>query len=215
MCQACGRPAEEVHHKIHLSPSNICDTSITLNPDNLISLCRDCHFQTHREDTLRKLRKESKYILNENGTYMDENGMMQKRAVHIVYGSPCAGKTTYVKEHMQDGDCVIDPDAIMAALQLKDARKVNNNLRWLVLDLRDDLIRRLADESRDFDCKHVWIIGGYPLRHERETLRDTLHADLIYISATQKECENRARNAYGDEQAAVEIVRDWWQRFEP
>ena len=50
LCVKCGAPAEEVHHKIHLSPSNIGDTNITMNPENLISLCRECHFNEHRGD---------------------------------------------------------------------------------------------------------------------------------------------------------------------
>ena len=42
-CVRCKRPAEEVHHITRLSPDNIKDISITLNPDNLESLCGDCH----------------------------------------------------------------------------------------------------------------------------------------------------------------------------
>ena len=49
-CVKCGRPAEEVHHKKHLTPDNIHDPWIALNPDNLASLCKDCHFAEHRED---------------------------------------------------------------------------------------------------------------------------------------------------------------------
>lgn len=49
-CRICGRPAEEVHHVIHLTPANIWDTSVTLNPDNLISLCHSCHMAEHADD---------------------------------------------------------------------------------------------------------------------------------------------------------------------
>ena len=41
-------PADTVHHIIPLSPKNIHDPSITLNPDNLMALCRDCHAEVHR-----------------------------------------------------------------------------------------------------------------------------------------------------------------------
>lgn len=37
-----------VHHKIHLTPQNISDHEITLNPDNLMLLCRDCHALEHK-----------------------------------------------------------------------------------------------------------------------------------------------------------------------
>ena len=52
LCEKCLErglivPAEEVHHKIHLSPENINDPSIALNDENLIALCRECHRQIH------------------------------------------------------------------------------------------------------------------------------------------------------------------------
>ena len=46
-CEICGAIGEEVHHKIALTPSNITDTNITLNPDNLIYLCKECHNKEH------------------------------------------------------------------------------------------------------------------------------------------------------------------------
>lgn len=46
-CVECGNAAEEVHHIIWLSPSNINDPNISLNPDNLICLCHDCHMSKH------------------------------------------------------------------------------------------------------------------------------------------------------------------------
>lgn len=50
LCQRCGLPAEEVHHKEHLTSSNINDSSISLGLDNLESLCKDCHFKEHEEE---------------------------------------------------------------------------------------------------------------------------------------------------------------------
>lgn len=40
-------PGEQVHHKIELTPENIRDPRVTLNPDNLELLCRDCHLMEH------------------------------------------------------------------------------------------------------------------------------------------------------------------------
>ncbi len=52
LCQDClangmYTPAEEVHHIIELTPENITDPSISLNPGNLVSLCRECHKARH------------------------------------------------------------------------------------------------------------------------------------------------------------------------
>ena len=42
-CVECFGRAEEVHHKIPLDEANINDAAISLNPDNLTSLCGLCH----------------------------------------------------------------------------------------------------------------------------------------------------------------------------
>lgn len=42
-CRDCSSRAEECHHIIPLTPSNIDDYSISLNPDNLVGLCHTCH----------------------------------------------------------------------------------------------------------------------------------------------------------------------------
>ena len=49
-CRAKGLivPAEEVHHKIHLTPANINRPEIALNWRNLVALCKDCHIKEHR-----------------------------------------------------------------------------------------------------------------------------------------------------------------------
>ena len=40
-----------VHHKSYIDTSNIWDTDITLNFDNLELLCIDCHNKEHFEKT--------------------------------------------------------------------------------------------------------------------------------------------------------------------
>lgn len=79
ICQWCGKPAKEVHHKIRLSPSNIGDVRITMNPDNLISLCRDCHMDEHRQEKIAGTKtKQTKRDCGDD-FFFDENGMLQKK----------------------------------------------------------------------------------------------------------------------------------------
>ena len=42
-CYDCGGYASEVHHIIELTPENIGDPAVALNPDNLMCLCWQCH----------------------------------------------------------------------------------------------------------------------------------------------------------------------------
>lgn len=77
-CQKCNRPAQEVHHIKHLTPDNIWDPWIALNPDNLISLCKACHFDQHKEDKAagkKNYDKDRNADCNE-GYHFDENGML-------------------------------------------------------------------------------------------------------------------------------------------
>ncbi|MFC3883763.1 HNH endonuclease [Bacillus songklensis] len=64
LCERCSDPGLIVHHKIYISPENINDPSITLNPKNLELLCQTCHNQEHH----------GKSEVVRNGLRFDENG---------------------------------------------------------------------------------------------------------------------------------------------
>ena len=64
LCEECRKrglivPAEEVHHKIRLTPENINRPEIALNWKNLIALCKECHLKAHR--------KEKRWTVDEDG----------------------------------------------------------------------------------------------------------------------------------------------------
>lgn len=79
LCVKCGRPAEEVHHKTHLSPKNIGDPRITMNMENLISLCKDCHFEEHRGD--HAAGRKAKAREDDYPYEFDQNGMLVEKKV--------------------------------------------------------------------------------------------------------------------------------------
>ena len=65
LCVDCMRkgiitPAEEVHHNEEITPDNIDDASITLNLENLVSLCKECHAARHS-------KRSSRYTILDNG----------------------------------------------------------------------------------------------------------------------------------------------------
>ena len=47
ICERCGHPAEIAHHRRYLTPRNVNDASVALNPDNLEALCISCHNIEH------------------------------------------------------------------------------------------------------------------------------------------------------------------------
>jgi hypothetical protein len=61
MCERCfarGKlvPAEICHHIIWVDETNIDDPSVTLNEDNLMRVCRDCHAEIHYPNKRRLSR---------------------------------------------------------------------------------------------------------------------------------------------------------------
>lgn len=63
ICEICWQnglivPGEIVHHKIPLTPENIGDPGITLNPKNLKLVCRNCHAMLHKDEGEKRYRIE-------------------------------------------------------------------------------------------------------------------------------------------------------------
>ena len=61
-CQKKGKftAAEEVHHITELTPDNVHDPEVTLNLNNLVSLCRECHRARHGA-------RQRRYMIDELG----------------------------------------------------------------------------------------------------------------------------------------------------
>ena len=70
LCERClargvYRAGEIVHHKIHLTPTNIHDPSIALSWDNLELLCREHHAEAHKRNRRYKVDAFGKVIITE------------------------------------------------------------------------------------------------------------------------------------------------------
>lgn len=63
LCERCGKPGYIVHHKCYINMSNIYDTNVTLNFENLELLCLDCHNKEHF----------AKRKFDDNGAPKDDN----------------------------------------------------------------------------------------------------------------------------------------------
>ena len=46
-----------MHHIIHLSPENVDNPEISINQDNLLLLCKECHNKKHERFTDKKKYK--------------------------------------------------------------------------------------------------------------------------------------------------------------
>ena len=221
LCERCGatsdNPGEELHHVIPLTPANINEFDIALNPKNLQWLCKDCHFIVHRELILKefeKARQAKKHVLH-NGCYFDDEGNLVKMKVYIVHGSPASGKSTLVSERMTPGDLVVDLDLLKQAISLQPKTETPENLLPIAMGLRDYLYELISD--RAVDCRNVWVIASLPRRQEREELAEKLGAELIHCSAEYHECLARAGNDMNRRDKTLQraLIDKYFEQYEP
>lgn len=220
LCELCQEePGTHVHHKIFLKPENIHDENITLNPENFQLMCYDCHQREHeaarRIAQLNAKQREGKRgVLIGGSYYYDEEGNIQPFRVRIVWGAPGSGKTSYVRQHIQPGDVVIDLDLIGRALSMADKTDVPRNVERIAYDIRDFLYSKI--EHRELDAKQVWIIAGLPKREQRHELAKRLNADLVFIEATFQECYTRSLHDQERKDKALQlaIIEKWFKDFE-
>jgi len=191
-CEYCGKPIIHKydcigHHKIELTEQNVHDAGISLNKENVILLHHRCHNKIH-----------------------DRLGLSYTKQVYLVYGSPCSGKSTYVRENMSFGDIVIDIDDIWQCISGCERYVKPNRLKQNVFAIRDELIRMVR--MRQGNWLNAYIIGGYPLISERERLIKALGAREIFIDTPKDECIARCEESNRPKEYK-EYIEQWWQKF--
>lgn len=74
-CEMCGNHATEVHHEVELTPDNIHDQSISLNPKLLHPLCGECHKKiTLEQKGIKLLDCDTDYCFDADGNLSPRGG---------------------------------------------------------------------------------------------------------------------------------------------
>jgi len=154
------------HHKIELTPENVHDYSISLNPKLVELLCFDCHQKEH-----------------------NRFGYQAAKEVFIVYGSPFSGKKTFVRSQIRRGDLVVDMDQLYAAVTMLPFFDKPDNLLSNVRGIYNLLLDNI--KTRYGKWNNAWIIGGYADRYKRERLTEDLGAELVFCDVSKEECLRR------------------------
>jgi len=192
-CERCGRLLKdeseiEADHVKELTPETVNNPKVSLNPNNIQLLCKNCHNQKH-------------------GRY----GYEQKK-VFLVYGSPCSGKSSYVKKHMNRGDIVVDMDLLYQAVSGCQLHDKPDNIKAVVFALRDNLLNSI--KMRIGKWNHAFVVGGYPYKAEREDLAKSLNAEMVLIDVSKEECLLRASSRGNLADDYREYIERWFDRFE-
>ena len=187
MCEHCGREITKkydciAHHVIELTDDNVNDYNISLNADNIKLI----HFKCHN-------------LIHERFEGFKQN-------VYLVYGSPCAGKSSWVRGVANDDDLILDIDNIWDCISLGGKYNKSNRLKSNVFGIRDCIIDMMR--TRTGNWRNAYIIGGYPLASDRERLYMLLGANPIFIDEDKETCLSRAKN-----EEWKKYIEDWFDDF--
>ena len=111
--------------------------------------------------------------------------------IYIVYGSPCSGKSTYIKQHAGRNDLIVDTDAIYSAISGHDEHDTDSELYQTAMSvLREDLYDLI--KARRGKWENVWV-ASVCRPSELLQLMDRIDADeAIYMNTPKEECLRRA-----------------------
>ena len=187
ICECCGKPITRKydcigHHKVELTEQNVNDPEISLNPDNIMLVHFSCHNRIHR-------RYEGFY-----------------QQVFLVYGAPCSGKSTWVESVCNPDDLIIDIDRIWECLCASDKYHKPNRIKANVFGVRDALLDQV--KIRKGMWRNCYIVGGFPLRTDRDRICKLLRAREVFISETKETCLSRAVD-----ENWKQYIADWFDDY--
>lgn len=190
ICAYCGRPIVKKydcigHHIQELTEENVNDATVSLNPENVQLIHFACHNKIHKR----------------------WDGFRQQ--VFLVYGSPCSGKTSWVESVANDDDLILDVDRIWDAVCKVGQQGKPGRLKANVFGIRDCIIEQVR--LRKGTWRNAYIIGGYPLRSDRDRLCDMLRAEPIYIEASKDDCLKRAETERPE--AWKDFILNWFDSY--
>lgn len=127
----------------------------------------------------------------------------------IVWGPPCSGKSTYVKDNAKSGDGICDYDAIYQALSGLGSKKRVETLNSFVLDVIDCV----HDEIEKHEEIDAWIITATKDLGKRDRLVERFSAELVVLEVTREEAHRRC-DEDGRPEEWHQYIDDWFDEVE-
>ncbi len=199
VCEMCGNLITNStnligHHTEELTPENIHDHNISLNPDKVKLICRDCHDREHQRFG-----------------YVNVG-----RQVLMVYGPPLSGKTTFVQQNKTRTDLVIDINQLFSAVTGLPEYDKPDSLLPIVRQVQAQLLDMV--KTRFGKWSNAWIVGGYADKHQREKVIEDTGAEPIQMETTKEECMARLRSdprLQHRQSEYEEYINRWFDRYRP
>lgn len=124
--------------------------------------------------------------------------------IHIVSGPPCAGKSTYVREHAKDGDLRVDYDLIATALGSVNSHAADGLIKQAAFAAREGVIETAIKNADD----ESWIIHTSP-SEEHMKRYEAAGADFVELDPGKETRLERAKED-GRPQQTFDGIEKWY-----
>lgn len=129
----------------------------------------------------------------------------------IIWGPPCSGKSTYAKEHAQDGDLVWDADTVQRALTGCTEHRHDKSALGILMGFRSVFLRKTAEQESEHTA---YCIVRRITDKVKELAADD--AETVFCDVPMEECLTRLQNddSRPDKEAWEAIIRNWFAEYE-
>lgn len=107
----------------------------------------------------------------------------------VITGPPCAGKSTYARQHALPGDVIIDFDVIAQALGSPVSHGHDHHIWKVTADARDAAITSATYQHKR--GARVWVIDSRPTHATRQRYASQ-GAQIVDLAAGRDELHRRA-----------------------
>ena len=113
--------------------------------------------------------------------------------VYLVCGSPCSGKSTYVKEHFKIGDIVCDVDRIYSSLCYNEEHQTEIYAQETASLLYETLLDIIRDRRGHW--KNAYVVSLANTNEKIEKMKERINVDeVVFLDVPFETCMERAKD---------------------
>lgn len=112
--------------------------------------------------------------------------------VYLVYGSPCSGKSTYIKEHLRRGDLVCDVDYIYSAITMQKPHDAELYTHEMACELQAHLLDIIRERKGNWN--NAYVVSLANTKEKLKEAKERINADeCVFIDTPYETCMERAK----------------------